>query len=157
MIEAIELPERRYALGVLWHPEEDVKSSVVGVAGRGVARGGGGGVIEVIEPATETVMAEVPRAGAEEVDAAVAAAKAAFPAWRAVEPGERAGDASQAGGRDRGRGRRAGHDRGAQRRQADRATPAGEIAMVVECFRYYAGAPERLLGQHDPGRRAAST
>ena len=29
-------------------------------------------VIEVIEPATEQVMAEVPRAGAEEVDAAVA-------------------------------------------------------------------------------------
>lgn len=30
VVEAIELPERRYALGVLWHPEEDVKSSVVG-------------------------------------------------------------------------------------------------------------------------------
>jgi acyl-CoA reductase-like NAD-dependent aldehyde dehydrogenase len=28
-------------------------------------------MIEVIEPATEQVMAEVPRAGAEEVDAAV--------------------------------------------------------------------------------------
>ena len=26
----------------------------------------------------------------------------------------------------------------------------GEIAMVVECFRYYAGAPERLLGQTIP-------
>ena len=25
--------------------------------------------------------------------------------------------------------------------------------MVVETFRYYAGAPERLLGQDDPGRR----
>jgi putative glutamine amidotransferase len=30
LIEAIELPERRFALGVLWHPEEDVRSSVVG-------------------------------------------------------------------------------------------------------------------------------
>ncbi len=29
----------------------------------------------------------------------------------------------------------------------------GEIGMVVETFRYYAGAPERLLGQDDPGRR----
>ncbi len=29
LIEAIELPDRRYALGVLWHPEEDVESSVI--------------------------------------------------------------------------------------------------------------------------------
>jgi putative glutamine amidotransferase len=29
-IEAIELPERRYALGVLWHPEEDERSNVIG-------------------------------------------------------------------------------------------------------------------------------
>ena len=35
-------------------------------------------------------MAEVPRAGAAEVDEAVARAKAAFPAWRAVAPADRA-------------------------------------------------------------------
>lgn len=29
LIEAIEIPERRYALGVLWHPEEDVRSRVI--------------------------------------------------------------------------------------------------------------------------------
>ena len=34
-------------------------------------------------------MAEVPRAGAEDVDAAVARAKAVFPAWRAVTPADR--------------------------------------------------------------------
>ncbi|HEV2726900.1 MAG TPA: aldehyde dehydrogenase family protein, partial [Solirubrobacterales bacterium] len=34
--------------------------------------------IEVIEPATEQVMAEVPRAGVEEVDAAVARARRAL-------------------------------------------------------------------------------
>ena len=42
-------------------------------------------MIEVVEPATEQVMAELPRAGAEEADAAVARAKEAFPAgarWR---------------------------------------------------------------------------
>ena len=48
------------------------------------------GMISVLEPATEQVMAEVPRAGAEEVDAAVERARAAFPAWRAVAPGDRA-------------------------------------------------------------------
>jgi putative glutamine amidotransferase len=30
LVEAIELPDRRYALGVLWHPEEDMESKVVG-------------------------------------------------------------------------------------------------------------------------------
>jgi putative glutamine amidotransferase len=30
LIEAIELPERQFALGVLWHPEEDEQSRVIG-------------------------------------------------------------------------------------------------------------------------------
>jgi putative glutamine amidotransferase len=30
LIEALELPDRAFALGVLWHPEEDVRSRVVG-------------------------------------------------------------------------------------------------------------------------------
>jgi putative glutamine amidotransferase len=29
-IEAIELPDRTYAVGVLWHPEEDERSNVIG-------------------------------------------------------------------------------------------------------------------------------
>ena len=44
-----------------------------------------------MEPATEAVLQEIPRAGVEEVDAAVARAKAAYPAWRALAPGARAG------------------------------------------------------------------
>ena len=54
------------------------------------ARPDGAVALQVIEPATEEVLAEVPRASAEDVDAAVARAKAAFPAWRAVAPGDRA-------------------------------------------------------------------
>jgi putative glutamine amidotransferase len=30
LIEAVELPDRTFVLGVLWHPEEDVRSRVVG-------------------------------------------------------------------------------------------------------------------------------
>lgn len=30
IVEAIELPGKRYALGVLWHPEEDMYSNVIG-------------------------------------------------------------------------------------------------------------------------------
>jgi acyl-CoA reductase-like NAD-dependent aldehyde dehydrogenase len=105
--------------------------------------------IEVVEPATERVMAEVPRAGVEEVDAAVARAKAAFPAWRAVAPADRAkllrglADAIEVRHEDLARleARNAGKPIGDAR---------GEIGMVVETFRYYAGAPERLLGQTIP-------
>jgi acyl-CoA reductase-like NAD-dependent aldehyde dehydrogenase len=106
-------------------------------------------VIEVIEPATEQVMAEIPRAGVEETDAAVAAAKAAFPAWRAVKPADRAtlmrrlADAieGESGELSTLEARNAGKPIGDAR---------GEIAMVSECFRYYAGAPERLLGHTIP-------
>ena len=30
VVEAIELPGKRFALGVLWHPEEDERSNVIG-------------------------------------------------------------------------------------------------------------------------------
>jgi betaine-aldehyde dehydrogenase len=105
--------------------------------------------IEVIEPATEQVMAELPRAGAAEVDAAVARAKAAFPAWRAVAPPERGAllhglaDALDERLEELAvlEARNAGKPIGDAR---------GEMGMVVETFRYYAGAPERLLGQTIP-------
>ena len=47
-------------------------------------------MIRVLNPATEEPIAELPSAGVEETDAAVAAAKAAFPAWRKVAPADRA-------------------------------------------------------------------
>src|SRR6267378_7179695 len=43
-----------------------------------------------VNPATQEVLAEVARGGAKEVDAAVAAAKAAFPAWAGRPATERA-------------------------------------------------------------------
>ena len=46
--------------------------------------------MKVIEPATEKVLAEVAEASVEDADRAVARAKAAYPAWRAVSPGDRA-------------------------------------------------------------------
>ena len=106
-------------------------------------------MIEVVEPATEQVMAEVPRAGVDEVDAAVASAREAFGAWRAAEPADRAAtlrrlaDAVEAEADELAtiEARNAGKPIGDAR---------GEIAMVVDCFRYYAGAPERLLGQTIP-------
>ena len=45
---------------------------------------------ETVNPATQDVLAEVARGGEREVDAAVAAAKAAFPAWAGRPAAERA-------------------------------------------------------------------
>src|ERR687886_166820 len=107
------------------------------------------GTLEVIEPATEAVLDEVPRAGAEDVDAAVARAKAAFPAWRAVAPADRA--------RLLHRLADALAEHHAQlsvleARNAGKpiADARGEMRMVVDTFRYYAAAPERLLGDTIP-------
>ncbi|MFV0130647.1 aldehyde dehydrogenase family protein [Streptomyces sp. HMX112] len=49
----------------------------------------GTGTIAVVNPADERVIAHVPAGTAEDVDAAVRAARAAFPAWAATPPGER--------------------------------------------------------------------
>jgi 1-pyrroline dehydrogenase len=48
-----------------------------------------GATAEVVNPATGDVIAEVPSASAADVDRAVAAAKAALPAWLETTPGER--------------------------------------------------------------------
>jgi acyl-CoA reductase-like NAD-dependent aldehyde dehydrogenase len=105
--------------------------------------------IEVIEPATERVMAELPRAGAEEVDAAVASAKAAFPGWRAVAPGDRAALMHRLAD---ALAEQVEELAVLEARNVGKpiADARGEIGMVVETFRYYAGAPERLLGQTIP-------
>jgi len=95
------------------------------------------------------VLAELPRAGAAEADAAVARAKAALPAWRALAPGERAqllyalADTLAAHREELAV---------LEARNAGKAiTDArGEMGMVVDTFRYYAGAPERLLGDTIP-------
>jgi acyl-CoA reductase-like NAD-dependent aldehyde dehydrogenase len=105
--------------------------------------------IQIIEPATEQVLAELPSAGAEELDAAVARAKEAFPAWRAVKPADRAEVLHRLATAIEERledlatleARNAGKPIGDAR---------GEIGMVVQTFRYYAGAPERLLGHTIP-------
>jgi betaine-aldehyde dehydrogenase len=106
-------------------------------------------MIKVIEPATEAVLQELPRAGIEQVDAAVERARAAFPGWRAMAPADRASRLyaladALAAGRDELAVLEA---RNAGKPIAD---ARGEMDMVAATFRYYAGAPERLLGDTIP-------
>ena len=106
-------------------------------------------MIAVVEPATAEVMAEVPRAGIEETDAAVARAKKAFPAWRAIAPGDRSSllhrlaNAIEEQLEDLAR---------LEARNAGKpiSDARGEMGMVVETFRFYAGAPERNTGRTIP-------
>jgi acyl-CoA reductase-like NAD-dependent aldehyde dehydrogenase len=106
-------------------------------------------MLRVVEPATEEVLAELPHAGVDEADAAVARAKAAFPAWRAVTPPDRAkimrriaaALAERVEDVARLETRNVGKPIGDSR---------GEVSMVVDVFNYYAGAPERLLGDTIP-------
>ena len=105
--------------------------------------------LQVIEPATEAVLKEVARADVAEVDAAVARAKSAFPAWRALPPPERAAclralAAALAEHRE--------YLAQLEARNAGKpiADARGEMAMVVAVFEYYAGAPERPFGETIP-------
>ncbi|MDA8067704.1 MAG: aldehyde dehydrogenase family protein [Actinomycetota bacterium] len=106
-------------------------------------------VLTVIEPATEAVLERVPAAGIEQVDEAVARARAALPAWRALAPGVRAGALRALADRLQDsleelallEARNAGKPL---------ASARGEMGMVVDTFRYYAGMPERLMGETIP-------
>jgi acyl-CoA reductase-like NAD-dependent aldehyde dehydrogenase len=106
-------------------------------------------LLKVVEPATEGVLAELAHATADDADAAVARARAAFPAWRAVAPADRAGllrriaDAIAAGAEDLAR---------LEARNVGKpiSDARGEVGMVASTFNYYAGAPERLLGDTIP-------
>jgi acyl-CoA reductase-like NAD-dependent aldehyde dehydrogenase len=106
-------------------------------------------VIEVLEPATERVMAEVQRAGVEETDAAVARARGAFGAWRAVAPDDRSRHLHRVADELE---RRRNELATLEARNAGKpiADARGEMQMVSECFRYYAGAPERATGKTIP-------
>lgn len=60
------------------------------VGGKEVSSGTGAR-IDVIDPATEQVVASVPKGNAADVDAAVGAARKAFRSWSRLSPGERSG------------------------------------------------------------------
>ncbi|GAB3379211.1 aldehyde dehydrogenase family protein [Amycolatopsis echigonensis] len=104
---------------------------------------------EVRNPATAEVVRQVELTSEAETDAAIARAHAAFPAWRAVAPGDRArllrrfADAVDADIEYLARleVENSGHTIGNARWEA------GNVRDLLE---YSAGAPERLLGKQIP-------
>jgi acyl-CoA reductase-like NAD-dependent aldehyde dehydrogenase len=106
-------------------------------------------VSAVVNPATEKTIVELESAGVEETDAAVARAKAAYPAWRAVSPTDRATLLRRLADTIAEH-----HDELSVLEARNAGKPIGdargEMGMVADTFRYYAGAPERLLGDTIP-------
>ncbi len=103
----------------------------------------------VLNPATEEAIAELESAGVEETDAAVARARAAFPAWRAVAPADRARLLRRLATLveehheelSRIESRNAGKPISGAR---------GEIGMVAQVFHFYAGAVDKHHGETIP-------
>lgn len=103
----------------------------------------------IINPSTEEVLAEVPSHGTDELDAAVARAVAAGPAWRAVAPADRA--------RLLRRLAAAVEDHAEELAHLETANVGkpisesrGEVAMAAETFYFYAGAVDKHRGATVP-------
>jgi acyl-CoA reductase-like NAD-dependent aldehyde dehydrogenase len=106
-------------------------------------------VHNVINPATEEVVTSLELATEAEADAAIERAAAAFPAWRARPPGERAALLRQLASLvDTHLTELAGLEvRNSGHTIANARWEAGNVRDVLN---YYAGAPERLTGRQIP-------
>ncbi|HEU4402245.1 MAG TPA: aldehyde dehydrogenase family protein [Candidatus Polarisedimenticolia bacterium] len=117
--------------------------------------GSGGGTLSVVDPATEEVVDIVPRGNAADVDRAVAAAQAAFPAWKATGALARAEMLAEVARRLR------------QNREEFAVTLTRETGRTIRknrgyvdwsgtCFEYYAGLIRdrrgRVIPSAEPGQ-----
>ena len=149
LVEAVEVPGPAFALGVLWHPEEDESAGVVGA---------------LVEAARAEVAARDDRGGrarhrAGDGRGAGGGSRRPTPPWRARRRPSRPGARVSPGDRSRllhgladALEEPAGELATLEARNAGKpiGDARGEMGMVVETFRYYAGAPERLLGDTIP-------
>jgi len=106
-------------------------------------------VTTVLNPATEEAIAEVEAAGVEETDAAVARAREAFPAWRAVAPADRARLLRRVATLVEEHGEELAR---LESRNVGKpiAGARGEVGMVAQVFHYYAGAVDKHFGETIP-------
>jgi len=106
-------------------------------------------VTSVLNPATEETIAELPSAGVDETDGAVAAAKASYPAWRAVAPADRARLLRRLAAivEEHAEELALLETRNVGKPIAD---SRGEVGMVAEVFYFYAGAVDKHHGETIP-------
>jgi acyl-CoA reductase-like NAD-dependent aldehyde dehydrogenase len=106
-------------------------------------------MLTVLNPATEEPLAELEQAGLEETDAAVARAKAAFPAWRAIAPADRARLLRRLATLVEEHGEELAR---IESRNVGKpiAGARAEIGMVAQVFHFYAGAVDKHYGETIP-------
>ena len=103
----------------------------------------------VLNPATEETIAELPEVGVEEADEAVARARAAFPAWRAVAPADRARLLRRLASLVEEHAEELACIE-SQNVGKPISGARGEIGMVAEVFHFYAGAVDKHHGETIP-------
>lgn len=106
----------------------------------------GGELAEVIAPATEEVIARVPRGTAHDVERAVAAAQAAAPAWGRTTPAERALALLRLADRLEEHAAELA-DLEALNAGKPRAAAADELPLCADHLRFFAGAARTLEGK----------
>jgi aminobutyraldehyde dehydrogenase len=121
----------------------------------GVLTGGEGAAENILDPASGTQIAQVPEASREQVDAAVAAAKAAFKGWSQTVPKDRAALLLKLADKIESE---AGVLAELESRNTGKPLPAAlndEIPAIADVFRFFAGAARTqhgaVAGEYLPG------
>ncbi|MDX6579271.1 MAG: betaine-aldehyde dehydrogenase [Gaiellales bacterium] len=108
-----------------------------------------GSTLDAVDPSTGEVVARIPRCGPWDVDAAVSAARSAFPEWSRLHPAERASALTRLADAVERRG-----DELARLDSIDNGSPLHEmrrdIGNAPSHLRYFAGLALQLRGQTIP-------
>ena len=117
------------------------------IGGKRIA--GKGKVLDVFDPSTEAVIAHVADATAQEVDAAVRAAHAAFPGWAATTAQERGRVLFRIADKVR---QEAAHLAEMEARNSGKPIVEAEFDIndVATCFEYYGGLATKISGHVNP-------
>jgi acyl-CoA reductase-like NAD-dependent aldehyde dehydrogenase len=105
--------------------------------------------LTVLNPATEESIAELEQAGIDETDEAVARAKEAFPAWRAVAPADRARMLRRLATLVEENAEELARIE-SQNVGKPISGARGEVGMVAQVFHFYAGAVDKHHGETIP-------
>jgi acyl-CoA reductase-like NAD-dependent aldehyde dehydrogenase len=106
--------------------------------------------IAIENPAKRTAIAEVPRAGAADVEAAVAAAERAFPAWKNMVPRERGKLLLKIAEAIESRVEELARTIALETGNALRTQARGEAKLTADIFRYFGGLASELKGETVP-------
>ncbi len=107
---------------------------------------GSGGQVKVLNPADGSVVATLGEATPQDVDDAVAAARAAFPAWAGATPGERSAALLALADRIEARAQEYARTESAQSGKPIKLTTEFDVPGSIDNVRFFAGAARMLAG-----------